>query len=645
MQWKWHIHRRGRDLFWALPLVVVGLAALHQAWLYAVLRHLAPEWHALAQLVIYGTTGVVVAGLGLRRLLDAIDERERAEGELRRAYADLQEQQRRLLALHEFGKRAAAALDVQEVLTLAARVPMEMLGARATAAVYFDPELGRPNLEVAWNLSDAATAHLRRVVEGGLVSEACTACQPLTANVNDRCPLLAELGPLADREGIGAVVCLPFSIGQERVGVLVTYLQAGEPPQPDRLRLLNILAAEVAPALEGARLRSRLSAALYAGRELSHTPEDLHGLLERALGIMLEGWGADAGAVLLVGGDPPAWKMKVHRNLGELSGPRFALLLRLARLAQQRRRPVVIPRMRGQHGLRSIAAVPLEAEGSVLGVAVMASANDRQFAWHQSEMLEAVGAQLALAIRNAQLYHRLREVAVLEERYRLSREMHDTLAQTLGYLGLQAGRALRLVERGETQQAAEELRRMGDVIREAYLDVREAIEDLRMTADGAGGLETALRQMVRGFGERADIPVHLEINGPARAVAPEVQLQLLRIVQEALANVRKHSAATRVEVHLREEDGHLELSVADDGRGFDPASAAAPGHHGLVAMRERARAIGAQLTIATGSGQGTRVLVRVPLGGSAARDGLDGATSACEGSALQRAGDSRPVGG
>lgn len=632
---KWRLHRRARELFWALPLVVIGLAALHQAWLYAVLRHVSPEWHALAQLAVYGTTGVVVAGLGLRRLLDAIDERERAEAELRRAYADLQEQQRRLLALHEVGKRAAAALDVQEVLTLAARVPVEILGARASAAVYFDPELeGRPNLELAWNLSDAATARLRRVVEGGLVSEACTACQPLTANVNHRCPMLTALGPLAEREGIGAVVCLPFTIGQQRVGVLATYLEAGQPPQPDRLRLLNILAAEVAPALEGARLRSRLSAALYAGRELmSRTPDDLYGLLERALGIMLEGWGADAGAVLLVQGEPPAWDTKVHRNMGELSGPRFALALRLARLAQQRRRPVVIPRMRGQHGLRSVAAVPLEAEGTVLGVAVMASVNDGQFALHHAEMLEALGAQLALAIRNAQLYHRLREVAVLEERYRLSREMHDTLAQTLGYLGLQAGRALRLVESGETRQAAEELKRMGDVIREAYLDVREAIDDLRLTAGGgAGGLEAALRQMVDAFHERTGIPVNLEADAPGLAVAPEVQLQLLRIAQEALANVRKHSAASRVDVHLRAEDGQLELSVADDGRGFDPAGAAARGHHGLAAMRERARAIGAQLTIATGPGQGTRVLVRMPLvGPGAGRDGLADVARAREG--------------
>ena len=607
------IARYGREILWALPLAVLGLAALHQAWLGVVLRHLSPEWHGLAQLVAYGTTGVVGAWLGLRRLLDALAERERAEEELRQAYADLKEQQRRLVVLHEFGKRAAGALDVQEVLALAARVPVELVGARGAAAVSFDPETGRPGLEVTWSLSDAATARLRRVVEGGLVSEACRACQPLTANLNAGCPMLTGLGPLATREGIGSVVCLPFAIGEDRVGVLATYLPAGEPPPPDRLHLLDVLAAEVAPALEGARLRARLAAAVYAGRELGRAPDDVHGLLDRALAILLEGWGAEVGAVLLRRGDPPAWEVAAQRHLGDMAAPAAALAMSLARLAQQRRHPVVIPRMRGRHGLRSVAAVPLEAEGEVLGVAVLGSTHDGQLARHQAEMLEALGAQLALAVRNAQLYHRLRETAVVEERYRLSREMHDTLAQTLGYLGLQASHTLRLIQSGDTDQASEELRQMAEVLREAYLDVREAIEDLRASTGESGGLQTSLHRVVETFRQRTPIAAHLEIEGPVPEMPSAVHLQLLRIVQEALANVRKHSQATRVEVRLRADPGHLELSVADDGRGFHPAGTQAPGHHGLVAMRERAQTIGAQLTIATGPGRGTRVMLRLPV--------------------------------
>ena len=608
------VGRRGRELMWGLPPLVLGLAALHQAWLYAVLRHLPPRWHGLAQLLVYGSTGMVAAWLGLRRLVEAAERRHQAESRLRQAYAELQEQQRRLTALHEFGKRAAGALDVQEVLTLAARMPPELVGARATAAIYFDPTTGRPNLEVAWNLSDAAAARLRRVVEGGALPEACSACQPLAANVNERCPLLVGLGSLAAREGLGALVCLPFAMGDSRVGMLASYWPAGEVVGADRLQVLDVLAAEVAAALEGARLRSRLAAAVHAGRDLARTPDDRHGLLARALDLLLDGWGAEAGWVLLLHGEPPAWELEAHRGPGELEGAAYALVLRLARAARERRRAVVVPRMRGRHGLRSAAAVPLEAEGQVLGAVVLASAHDGQFGLHQAGILEAVGAQLALAVRNAQLYHRLRETAVLEERYRLSREMHDTLAQTLGYLGLQADRALRLVQQGDAQQAAEELRLMAGVIREAYLDVREAIEDLRAGSREPEGLEEALRRMVEAFRQRSGIEPELRVRGPVPDVAPEVRLQLLRIVQEALANVRKHSHARRVRVELGADGGQLELSVADDGRGFQPHSAGAPGHHGLAAMRERAGAIGARLTIATGPGQGTRVLVRLPLG-------------------------------
>ncbi|MEW6046396.1 MAG: GAF domain-containing sensor histidine kinase, partial [Bacillota bacterium] len=259
------------------------------------------------------------------------------------------------------------------------------------------------------------------------------------------------------------------------------------------------------------------------------------------------------------------------------------------------------------------AAVPLVAEGQILGVVVMASRAAGQFALHQMEMLDAVGAHLALTVRNAQLYHRLREAAVVEERYRLSREMHDTLGQTLGYLGMQAERIRRLLDDGRHAQAREELAGMAGAIQEAYLDVREAIDNLRLTADSPGGLAGALQQMVRDFSARSGIPAVARIEPPSGPCPAEVQLHLLRMAQEALANVRKHSGATRVEVELSTAGGHLELSVADNGRGFDPGATSNGRHHGLVAMRERARAIGAQLTIATGPGQGTRILVRVPL--------------------------------
>ncbi|MBE3599187.1 MAG: GAF domain-containing sensor histidine kinase [Limnochordaceae bacterium] len=409
--------------------------------------------------------------------------------------------------------------------------------------------------------------------------------------------------------------------------MLATYLRAGEAPDVDRVRMLNILATELAPALEGARLRSRLVASVNSARQTADTPQDLYGVLDRALSIMMEGWNADAGAILLSAGEPPAWDARTQRNFGDLGGERFALALRLAGLARERRAPVVIPRMRAPHGLRSIAAIPLEAEGQVLGVAVMASEVDGQFALHQTDVLEALGANLALVIRNAQLYHRLREMAVLEERYRISREIHDGLAQTLGYLGLQVDRVRSLLQRGQYHDAAQEVGALHEVIREAYLDVRETIDHLRVSAEGEGGIVGALERLARDFTQRSGITVRTRLEARDASLAPEVELHLLRIAQEALTNVRKHSGARHVEMGLTRDERFVELSIADAGRGFDPAALPPSHHHGLASMRERAAICGGQLSIVTGPGKGTRVVVRMPtMGGHS-----DGSTRARRG--------------
>lgn len=604
--------RPRRSLFWAVPPVVLGLAALLQASLQAFLRVVAPPWRPVAQWAGYGVTGIVVAWVGLRVLLDAVDRREAAEQELRRAHDDLQKTRRQLLALHELGKKTAAAMDVQEVLTLAARVPVEALDARATAVVYFDPEGDGANLEVAWNLSDTSTARLRRVVQDGMATEACSRCQALTASINERCPLLEPLKPVAESEDIGGVICLPLTLGEDRIGILATYWRAGEEPSADRVRMLNVLAAELAPALQGAQLRSRLVAALRTGQQGESRPEDLYGLLEQALSNMLDGWGAEAGAILLAGREPSAWDLRVNRGFGDIAGPRWELALRLAGLATRRRHPIVLPRARGAHGLRSVAAIPLAVDTEIVGVAVMASTAEGQFAMRQTDILETLGANLALTIRNAQLYRRLREVAVLEERYRISREMHDGLAQTLGFLGLQADRARNLLELGKTDDLAGEIEALHEALREAYLDVRESIDGLRLAGEALHSLQGALRKIVSDFAARSGIAARTRID-PLPDLAPEPALHLLRIAQEALTNVRKHARASQVEVVLAASEGFVELSVSDNGLGFDPSRSSGPRHHGLVSMRERADVCGGQLSIATGPGQGTRVLVRIPF--------------------------------
>jgi signal transduction histidine kinase len=149
----------------------------------------------------------------------------------------------------------------------------------------------------------------------------------------------------------------------------------------------------------------------------------------------------------------------------------------------------------------------------------------------------------------------------------------------------------------------------------AYQDVREAIDGLRLQREPTGSLVTTLQEYAADFEERFDTRVTLETGVNPIRISPETELQLLRIVQEALTNVRKHAGASNIWIQLQqsERDNNLSLTIADDGQGFDPALPRRRGHLGLTSMRERAQSQYGDLSLVTGPDQGTRVTVTLPL--------------------------------
>ena len=223
-----------------------------------------------------------------------------------------------------------------------------------------------------------------------------------------------------------------------------------------------------------------------------------------------------------------------------------------------------------------------------------------------------------MAIQNARLHRLARDLAIGEERTRLAREMHDSLAQVLGYVNTKAQAAQELLRAGQAERASAQLGQLGEAAREAYADVRENILGLRTAVDPEGGFLDALRQYLERWQEQSGVRAELTVTaGEAaiRALPPTAELQLLRIVQEALSNVRKHAGTTRAAVSIAAADGRLVATVADDGAGFTPASlgpAAFP-RFGLTGMRERAEAAGGTLTIESAPGAGTRVVVQLPI--------------------------------
>ncbi len=274
------------------------------------------------------------------------------------------------------------------------------------------------------------------------------------------------------------------------------------------------------------------------------------------------------------------------------------------------------------------AAYPLmTAEGLRAGVAVCAAVHQQVqgllfLGWRaphrmsraDREFLENVSNLLAVAVENLRLYRETQRLGALEERERLAREMHDGLAQQLTYLKLKAESALAQANAPSSlplvSGALEAIRRAAV---DALGDVRQAIMDLKVSGGGTPGEFTAhLTEYLQAWSRLNDIETELQLPQGSVDLPDDAGFQALRIVQESLANVRKHADAHRVRVRVERASGVVTVSVSDDGHGFDPAQAQSPGHYGLGILRERAVAIGGSVVIESRPGGGCEVVLRVP---------------------------------
>lgn len=264
--------------------------------------------------------------------------------------------------------------------------------------------------------------------------------------------------------------------------------------------------------------------------------------------------------------------------------------------------------------MRSLLAVPITCRSPFRGNLYLSERHDgRAFTDDDEETLARFATQAAVAIDNADLHRRLRTLDLARERVRIAHELHDGQAQVLAYVNTKAQAVLEFLRGGRTEAAAAQLEELAAAARQVYSDVREDILGLRVAAETERGLGAALRDYVADWQDRHGLPVRLEIDELPR-LPQDVELQLVRIVQEALSNVRKHAAASHVEVTLQADSRRLRLTVSDDGRGFEIKTferRRIP-RFGLATMRERAEAIGAHFEIVARPERGTRVELLYP---------------------------------
>jgi signal transduction histidine kinase len=263
--------------------------------------------------------------------------------------------------------------------------------------------------------------------------------------------------------------------------------------------------------------------------------------------------------------------------------------------------------------MRSFLGVPIGSRGAVMGAFYLTDkqgARDAGFTEEDEELIRTLAAHAAIAIENARLHERSRELSTIEERKRLARELHDSVTQTLFSIRLTVGAVAGLVE-SDPARARRELEGLQELTDAAVQEMRSLIFELRPAELEADGLAGALRKHVEVLRRLHGQEIELDLRDERRLPA-DVERSLLRIAQEALGNALRHAHAHRVALSLAAPDSRVVLRVVDDGRGFDPEEAERRSRRlGLTSMRERAETIGGTLTIESAPAQGTTVTVEV----------------------------------
>jgi len=266
--------------------------------------------------------------------------------------------------------------------------------------------------------------------------------------------------------------------------------------------------------------------------------------------------------------------------------------------------------------VRAMLQVPLLWEGQVIGVLSVVDQLDRRFSEDDVRLLSLFASQAAIALKIAEAHARAEELAMLEERNRIAREIHDGLLQDLASIMYKADLCLDLLEE-DTEAAEEELEEISQALQACIRETRWLVGALRPGGIRARGFLSMLRQRLAEFEERTGLVLQLRCDGDDSGLSERLSLVLLRLVQEALNNVRKHAQAERVWIHLDFTSPQVvRLSVQDDGRGFDLAEemrrAPSGGRFGLFSMRERVAGVGGSLRIETEPGRGTRIEATLP---------------------------------
>ena len=599
-------------LRWCVPLAAFLIVLVHQ-----IVEDLwfadATQLHFVADTFFYGLLGPLGIWLALGWINHRVTRKEKAEAELVQAHVDLTSLNQRISFLLTVNQRLAQVTDEDALANLTLQLPGEVAPAIVSSAMVRFDEHHQP-MPIAYRgaLDETMAANWHRHLSSQPVRARCQKCRLHSAKIGQPCPMLQQL-PL---DNISGIVCQPLVRNSREFAVLGMFLAADSTLLEEEEQLLVAISAEITTAFENIRLRTRELTAFYDINETLQLRMDLPGLMERLLDLTMEISNADAGLLLLREANGALTPYGAAGDWGDVGWLPLVESLAAGALRESNREPVVAT-LRGQTSNPvSVLCAPMISDEGPLGVIVLGSRQAESVLSRQTRMVAAIAGQAALLAQNARLYAQLENQAISAERGRLAREMHDGLAQTLGYLKMRARQIGRWVDSGQLEKASRALQELAETADDAYLDLRAALDGLRQNMGAQINVDVCARlsQCVADFERQSGQTVALSLDPHAAAsLSMPAQAHLLRIVQESLTNIRKHANATHVALTLAQSNKHVQLFIVDDGQGFDAAHDQPNTHHGLRLMRERADLLGAELQITSAPGKGTRVCIEWQL--------------------------------
>jgi two-component system nitrate/nitrite sensor histidine kinase NarX len=630
-----------RWLPWSIAGLVLVLALIHEIWQPIWIGNLSRAWQAVVWVMILLLCLVIY--VAVTRIQAYLEERDRLTRQLAATEGLLGKAYQWLEAILRVNQKFVEAGDENEVIEPVLRLLVEISGAKGASFVPLD-EHGQAQAalshgEIPASTRDAWVEHLASPE----VRERCRDCEikngkDATLARPGSCPLLS--GPFSDANGL---LCLPVRGRERDFGVLTLFVSNAQTLEPSRRDIIQALLDETALGLDGVRLRRRELAAIRQMQVLRQNT-DLTRLLESLLESVYISMDAEFALLVAPGATHRLEQPQDLRGAADLASPgsnakklkeagmiKTRIDLVLGDLSPQTRpfldgilqgimvsgEPVSLGDVGGASGyslgVRSLLAAPLMlSDRRLVGVLAVGSRRSRSFHPRQLALLQTVAGQAALIVQNADLMAELEYKTMIQERARLAREIHDGLAQMIGFLKLQAAQLRTALGRNDLERARQTTELLYNTLSETYQDARQAIDGLRVSPAECG-IEDWLHQIADEFQETTGAQVDLLDVNQIENLPSEVHAQLIRIVQEALSNVRKHAHARQVWIACQLVQDDLLLEVRDDGDGFEPESLSPASRYGLRGMRERAELLGATFDVISRLKEGTIVRIRLPM--------------------------------